>query len=200
MMRYRPDGSGEQIYATGLRNSVGFDWTPWDNSLYATDNGRDMLGDDFPPCELNRIKAGGFYGWPYINGFGDLDPDLGQNKPAKDKATLLATSISPVFGFRAHNAPLGMSFLSHPDRPDGYQRTALVALHGSWNRTEPDGYKVVALHWDQQGNITSEDFVSGFLRPDDDVIGRPVDIEEGMDGSIYISDDYAGAIYRVRYN
>jgi len=200
MMRYRPDGSGEQIYATGLRNSVGFDWAPWDNSLYATDNGRDMLGDDFPPCELNRIKAGGFYGWPYINGFGDLDPDLGQNKPAKDQAALLATSISPVFGFRAHNAPLGMSFLNHPDRPERYRRTALVALHGSWNRTEPDGYKVVALHWDQQGKITSEDFVSGFLRPDNDVIGRPVDIEEGMDGSIFISDDYAGAIYRVRYN
>ena len=200
MMRYRPDGSGEQIYATGLRNSVGFDWAPWDNSLYATDNGRDMLGDDFPPCELNRIKAGGFYGWPNINGFGDLDPDFGQNKPAEDKAALLATSISPVFGFRAHNAPLGMSFLNYPDRPDGYRRTALVALHGSWNRTEPDGYKVVALHWDQQGKITSEDFVSGFLRPDNDVIGRPVDIEEGMDGSIFISDDYAGAIYRVRYN
>lgn len=200
MMRYRPDGSGEQIYATGLRNSVGFDWAPWDNSLYATDNGRDMLGDDFPPCELNRIKAGGFYGWPNINGFGDLDPDFGQNKPAEDKAALLATSISPVFGFRAHNAPLGMSFLNHPERPDGYRRTALVALHGSWNRTEPDGYKVVALHWDQQGKITSEDFVSGFLRPDNDVIGRPVDIEEGMGGSIFISDDYAGAIYRVRYN
>ena len=200
MMRYRPDGSGEQIYATGLRNSVGFDWAPWDNSLYATDNGRDMLGDDFPPCELNRIKAGGFYGWPNINGFGDLDPDFGQNKPAEDKAALLATSISPVFGFRAHNAPLGMSFLNYPDRPDGYRRTALVALHGSWNRTEPDGYKVVALHWDQQGKITSEDFVSGFLRPNNDVIGRPVDIEEGMDGSIFISDDYAGAIYRVRYN
>lgn len=198
MMRYRPDGSGEQIYATGLRNSVGFDWAPWDNSLYATDNGRDMLGDNFPPCELNRIKAGGFYGWPYINGFGDLDPDFGQSKSAEDKAALLARSIPPVFGFRAHNAPLGMSFLKHPDRPERYQRTALVALHGSWNRTEPDGYKVVALHWDQQGKITSEDFVSGFLRPDNEVVGRPVDIEEGTDGSIFISDDYAGAIYRMR--
>ncbi|WP_438951436.1 hypothetical protein [Porticoccus sp.] len=75
-----------------------------------------------------------------------------------------------------------------------------MALHGSWNRTEPDGYKVVALHWDRQGEITSEDFASGFLRPDNKVIGRPVDIEEGIDGSIFISDDYAGAIYRVRHH
>jgi len=194
MMRYQPDGSGEEIYASGLRNSVGFDWAPWSGQLYATDNGRDLLGDNFPPCELNLIRQGGFYGWPYINGFSDLDPDLGEGK-----GSLLEESIPPVFGFRAHNAPLGIHFLHHGNRPENYRRTALVALHGSWNRSEPDGYKVVALHWDEAGNITSEDFLSGFLRPNDKVIGRPVDIEEGRDGSLYISDDYAGAIYRVLY-
>ncbi|WP_461481156.1 PQQ-dependent sugar dehydrogenase [Porticoccus sp.] len=193
MIRYRPDGSGEEIFATGLRNSVGFDWTPWDNRLYATDNGRDLLGDDFPPCELNLIQQGGFYGWPYINGFGALDPDYGPGQVQR-----LTTSISPAFGFRAHNAPLGIRFLRRQSHPD-YQRTALVALHGSWNRSEPDGYKVVALHWDRQGNISSQDFVSGFLQPGGQVIGRPVDIAEGADGSIYLSDDYAGAIYRVLY-
>ena len=194
MMRYQPDGSGEEIFATGLRNSVGFDWTPWSNQLYATDNGRDMLGDDFPPCELNLIKAGGFYGWPYINGFGELDPDLGLGKEP-----LLTSSLSPSYGFRAHNAPLGIHFLRHDNRPETFLRTALVALHGSWNRSEPDGYKVVTLRWDKLGNISSEDFLNGFLRPDQQVIGRPVDIEEGLDGSIYISDDYAGSIYRVLY-
>ena len=194
MMRFLPDGTEGQIYASGLRNSVGFDWAPWNNNLYATDNGRDLLGDNFPPCELNKIEQGGFYGWPYINGFGDLDPSYGQGKEV-----LLEHSISPSFGFRAHNAPLGIHFLRHPSRPDKYQRTALVALHGSWNRSEPDGYKVIALHWDKQGKITSEDFVSHFLKPDGRVIGRPVDIEEGLDGSIYISDDYTGAIYRVLY-
>ncbi len=193
MIRYQPDGTGEEIFATGLRNSVDFDWTPWNQRLYATDNGRDLLGDNFPPCELNLIQQGEFYGWPYINGFGVLDPDYG---PGHEQ--LLTTSISPDFGFPAHNAPLGIHFLRHQTQPN-YQRTALVALHGSWNRSEPDGYKVVALHWDKQGNISSEDFLSGFLLPGGQVIGRPVDIEEGTDGSIYLSDDYAGVIYRVLY-
>ena len=194
MMRFRPDGSDGHIYASGLRNSVGFDWTPWDNSLYATDNGRDLLGDDFPPDELNRIQQNGFYGWPYINGFGRLDP-----KHGLEKETLLNSSIAPSFGFKAHNAPLGIHFLRYDHRPRDYQRSALVALHGSWNRSEPDGYKVISLHWDTQGKITSRDFLNNFLQNDKHIIGRPVDIEEGLDGSIYISDDYAGAIYRVLY-
>lgn len=194
IMRFQPDGSQGHIYASGLRNSVGFDWAPWDNNLYATDNGRDLLGDDFPPCELNLIEPDGFYGWPYINGFGILDPDFGQGKD-----TLLDQSLSPSFGFRAHNAPLGIHFLRHPNRPAHYKKSALVALHGSWNRSTPDGYKVISLHWGEDGTITSKDFLSRFLRNDKQIIGRPVDIEEGPDGSIYISDDYAGVIYRVTY-
>jgi len=194
MMRFQPDGSKGHIYASGLRNAVGFDWAPWNNNLYATDNGRDLLGDDFPPCELNLIKPNGFYGWPYINGFGKLDPDYGQGKEA-----LLSNSISPSFGFRAHNAPLGIHFLRNPNQPPNYQHTALVALHGSWNRSTPDGYKVISLQWDENGNITSKDFLTNFLQNGEHIIGRPVDIEEGPDGSIYISDDYAGVIYRVLY-
>ncbi len=194
IMRFQPDGSQGHIYASGLRNSVGFDWAPWDNNLYATDNGRDLLGDDFPPCELNLIKSGGFYGWPYINGFGTLDPDLGLGKD-----TLLEQSLLPSFGFRAHNAPLGIHFLRHLNRPTHYKKSALVALHGSWNRSTPDGYKVISLHWGEDGTITSKDFLTHFLRNSQQIIGRPVDIEEGVDGSIYISDDYAGVIYRVTY-
>jgi glucose/arabinose dehydrogenase len=193
IMRFNADGSGGEIYASGLRNSVGMDWAPWDHTLYATDNGRDMLGDDFPPCELNRIEQGGFYGWPYINGFGVLDPDFGKGKEA-----LLKTALSPAFGFRPHNAPLGIHFLRHQPPLPGYERTALVALHGSWNRTVPDGYKVVALHWGADGAIEQRDFLSGFER-NGDVIGRPVDVAEAADGAIYVSDDYAGTIYRVSY-
>lgn len=193
IMRFNLDGSGGEIYASGLRNSVGMDWAPWNQQLYATDNGRDLLGDDFPPCELNRIERGGFYGWPYINGFGVLDPDLGKGKEA-----LLRTAISPTFGFRAHNAPFGMRFLRHAKPPPGFERTALVALHGSWNRSEPDGYKVVALHWREDGKIEQTNFLSGFER-EGKVTGRPVDVAEDADGAIYISDDYAGAIYRVFY-
>ncbi len=190
IVRYRPDGSGEQLYATGLRNAVGFDWRPGTDALYATDNGRDLLGDDFPPCELNRVVEGGFYGWPYANGDRVIDPDLGAGHEAE-----VARSIAPVHPFRAHNAPLGIHFVRGDALP-GFRGAALVALHGSWNRTRKDGYRVVSLHWDAQGRIEERDFVVGFER-DEDVIGRPVDVTEGPDGTIYLSDDYAGAIYRV---
>lgn len=198
MMRFNLDGSGGEIYASGLRNSVGFDWAPWtiDNGkgeLYATDNGRDMLGDDFPPCELNRIVQGGFYGWPYVNGFNVPDNDFSEGHDDK-----VQKSLPPAFGFRAHNAPLGIHFVRHAPAAAGFERTALVALHGSWNRSTPDGYKVVALRWNADGEITESDFLSGFLR-DGEVGGTPVDIAEGSDGTFYVSDDFNGAIYRVGY-
>lgn len=191
VMRFAPDGSGGEILATGLRNSVGLDWAPWDDALYATENGRDLLGDDVPPDELNRIVAGGFYGWPYIHGAALLDPDLGRGSEA-----LLATAIAPAHAFRAHTAPLGIRFLRHPDRPPGFERAALVALHGSWNRSEPDGYEVVSLHWDDAGRISERPFLAGF-RGEGRIIGRPVDVAEGPDGAIYVSDDYAGVVYRI---
>ncbi len=189
VMRMRADGTGAEIYATGLRNSVGFDWAPWDGALYATDNGRDLLGDEFPPDELNRIEQGGFYGWPYFNGFGVPDPDFGVQNPGD------ASTTDPAHGFRPHNAPLGIHFLRNLNRP-GYERAALVALHGSWNRTTPDGYKVVALRWRDDGTVEESDFLSGFLN-DDGIIGRPAFVTEGPDGVIYVSDDYAGVVYRV---
>ena len=191
ILRYRSDGSQEEIFATGLRNSVGFDWRPGTDELFATDNGRDLLGDDEPPCELNRIEKGGFYGWPVANGDRVPDPDFGEDQDER-----IASSIPPAHAFRAHNAPLGMTFVRHPDAPESIRGAAIVALHGSWNRSELDGYKVVSLHWDPQGRIHERDFLTGF-NVDDDVIGRPVDVVEGPDGTFYISDDYAGAIYRV---
>jgi glucose/arabinose dehydrogenase len=191
MLRMRPDGSGQEIFATGLRNSVGFDWQPGTGELFATDNGRDLLGDDFPPCELNRITPGGFYGWPYANGENVPDPDFGAGHEAQ-----IAKALPPVHGFRAHNAPLGIVFLRSPPAGDAYQGAALVALHGSWNRTQKDGYKVVSLHWKADGKIEERDFATGF-EAGGDLIGRPVDVAEGPDGAIYVSDDYAGVIYRV---
>jgi glucose/arabinose dehydrogenase len=191
LIRFKPDGTQAEVFASGLRNSVGFDWAPWDNSIYATDNGRDLLGDDFPPCELNRVVKGGFYGWPYVNGAGVADPDLGQANVA-----LAKTSINPAHDFRAHNAPLGMTFLRHPANVAQWPRAAVVALHGSWNRSKPDGYKLVLLEWDAKGAIVERDFVSGFER-DGKVIGRPVDVAEAGDGALLISDDYAGAVYRL---
>lgn len=190
MFRMRLDGSDKQLYATGLRNSVDFDWSPADGGLYATDNSRDWLGDDFPPDELNKIVKNGFYGWPYANADKIPDPDFGEGRQA-----LIAQSRAPSFEFRAHNAPLGIRFLRYQDNA-AYQHSALVALHGSWNRSSKDGYKVVSLHWDANGAIRAKDFMTGFLQGEQ-VQGRPVGIEEGADGDIYISDDYAGLIYRL---
>jgi glucose/arabinose dehydrogenase len=190
LMRYNLDGTGAEVYATGLRNSMGMDWAPWDQALYATDNGRDMLGDDYPVCELNRIEQGQFYGWPWYNDDNELDPDF--NNPPAD---IIDTAVAPVHGFRPHNAPLGMSFVNTDDWPDGFDRVALVALHGSWNRSSPDGYKVVSVHFDGD-DIHERDFLTGFELAGN-IIGRPVDVAQGGDGTIYISDDYAGAIYRI---
>lgn len=193
MLRFRPDGSEGEIFARGLRNSVGFDWRPGTDELYATDNGRDLLGDDFPPCELNRVVRGGHFGWPFANGDRVPDPDFG-----KGREETIASSLPPAHAFGAHNAPLGIAFVRRPDAPPALHGAALVALHGSWNRTRKDGYKVVSLHWTAGGGIEERDFLVGFEK-DEDVIGRPVDVAEGPDGAFYVSDDYAGSIYRVAH-
>jgi glucose/arabinose dehydrogenase len=191
MRVYAADGSGGREFATGLRNPTGFDWAPWDGALYATENGRDLMGDDIPPDELNRIEDGAFYGWPFVHGDGIVDPEHGKGAEAH-----IAASRRPVHAFRAHNAPLGMRFLRHPARGAAYERAALVALHGSWNRSEPDGYAVVSLHWGDAGEVIERPFVTGF-RGANGLIGRPVDVVEGPEGAVYVSDDYAGVIYRV---
>lgn len=191
LLSFALDGSAPQVFARGLRNAVGFDWQPGTGDLYATDNGRDLLGDDEPPCELNRVVEGGDYGWPVANGDRRLDPDFGAGNEAR-----AAASLPPAHPFGAHNAPLGIVFLRSERQPAGYRGRALVALHGSWNRTRKDGYKVVSLAWADDGSIREADFLTGFLS-DEDVIGRPVDVSEAADGTIFVSDDYAGAIYRV---
>ena len=191
ILRYRPDGSAEELFATGLRNAVDFDWQPGSGRLFATDNGRDLLGDDFPPCELDEVVEGGFYGWPFLNGDNVPDPDFGKHDDPR-----LALAIAPAHDFRAHNAPLGITFIRHPDAPAALRGAALVALHGSWNRRQKDGYKVVSLHWDESGRIEERDFMTGFLH-DDDVIGRPAHVAEGPDAAIYVSDDYSGSIWRI---
>ena len=151
------------------------------------------MGDDFPPCELNRIVKDGFYGWPIANGDRVPDPDFGAGQEER-----IAASIPPAHPFRAHNAPLGLTFVRGKGVPLAYQGAAVVALHGSWNRREKDGYKVVSLHFRENGLIEERDFATGF-ELDDDVIGRPADVAEGPDGAFYVSDDYAAVIWRIAY-
>ena len=186
--RFKPDNPELELFSTGLRNSVGFDWSPVDGKLYATENGRDWLGDHFPPDELNLIEKNNFYGWPYANGDRVPDPKYG-----KGHESLIEKSVPPVFNFGAHNAPLGITFIRNPDSKL-YQQ-ALVALHGSWNSSKKVGYKVVSLTI-KEGNITSRDLITGFLK-NGEVLGRPVHIVEGKHNELYLSDDFKGVIYRI---
>lgn len=190
IVRFKRDGGEPELFATGLRNTVGFDWRPETGELFGVDNARDWLGDDFPPDELNLIVEGGFYGWPYFNGDNVPDPDHGKDEKAKS-----LDPIPPAHAFQAHVAPLSITFLKH-QAGTPLEGAALVGQHGSWNRSVKIGYNVVSLHWDADGNITRKVFAEGFEK-DDDVIGRPVDVAEAPDGTLYISDDYADAIYKV---
>lgn len=196
MMVMNADGSDARIYATGLRNTVDFTWHAPTGGLYGTDNARDLLGNDIPQDELNLIVDGGFYGWPiaYDNRVYD---DYTDDSPAlRAKA---AASTVMAHGFGAHRAPLGIGFVRGDALPELYQNSMMAGLHGSWNSTVLVGYKVVSLHLADDGSITERGFLTGFLTADEDVLGRPVDVLEGADGALYITDDYAGVVYRVSY-
>lgn len=187
ILQYDLDGKNETIYATGLRNTTGFDWQPKSQLMFGVDNGRDYLGDDTPPEELNQIIKGHHYGWPYVYGNNIIDQDF------KDAPFSRLTMTPPVHEMAAHSAPLGLLFLK---KNKALKNTALVALHGSWNRSTKSGYKVVSLSFSKDKEITQKDFISGF-EIDDIVLGRPVDLAEDQHGNIYISDDYRGRIYKV---
>jgi glucose/arabinose dehydrogenase len=196
--RMKPDGSGIEVVARGVRNSVGFDWNPLDRSLWFTDNGRDMLGDDLPSDELNHLQRGADnFGFPYCHQ-GDLaDPEFGAQKPCSE-------FTPPVAKLGAHVAALGMRFYGASQFPAEYRGNIFIAEHGSWNRSRKSGYRVVRVALDAQGAvIKQEPFVSGWLRVDangrETVLGRPADVLVMPDGSLLISDDDGGAIYRVRY-
>lgn len=190
MIRFRADGSPAELFASGLRNTVGFDWHPSTGALYGVENGRDLLGDDFPPDELNLIERGGFYGWPNFHGNNVPDPEYGKDLDASRPGP-----VAPAHAFGAHVAPLSIRFLRH-QKSAAWRNTALVAQHGSWNRSEKAGYAIVSLHWNTDNTISQRPFLTGF-EVDGDVIGRPVDIMETGDGTLFVSDDLSGVIYRI---
>ena len=191
MMQVSSDGKLVP-YASGLRNTVGFDWQPSTGDLYGVDNGRDRLGDDVPPDELNRIVKGGHYGWPFRYGNNERDPKFGDEAPQG-----LAT-LPPAYRFGAHVAPLAVRFLK-ASRDPSLTDAALVTKHGSWNRSRKAGYEVVALRWRTDGSIEESPFMTGCL-DGDEVYCRPVDVIEAPDGTLYVSDDSNGAVYRLTYS
>ena len=191
IMEYNPDGSGERVFAEGVRNSVGFVFHPSTDEIWATENGRDNLGNDLPPDEINILRSGQDYGWPYC--YGKNIPD-----PAFDDSGRCTATEETVHDLQAHSAPLGLRFVSSAQFPEEWQGDLLVAYHGSWNRRPPTGYKVVRLNVEGNSIVGEEDFISGWLLDNGTSVGRPVDLIFGPeDGALYISDDKAGVIYRV---
>lgn len=191
------DGSDLKEYASGLRNSVFFTWHPVTKELWATEMGRDLIGDDIPPDEINIVKENGFYGWPYCYGKNVHDLTFDESTTAKEKCL---QSIPSHIDLQAHSAPLGLVFI--PDSwPEEYRGDLLVAYHGSWNRSTPTGYKVVRIKLDEKGNYEGvEDFITGWLdnvSSAEGALGRPVDLLFDKQGNLYLSDDKAGIIYKV---
>ena len=191
--RMNADGSGFEIVARGVRNSVGFDWHPRTGEMWFTDNGRDMLGDDQPPDELNRITVRGQnFGYPYCHGGTIRDPEYGGKHPCSE-------FVAPAQNLGPHVAALGMRFYTGTQFPAEYRNQVFIAEHGSWNRSQKIGYRVMLVRLDEQGRaVKYEPFAEGWLQGES-AWGRPADVVVAPDGSLLVSDDTAGAIFRVWY-
>jgi glucose/arabinose dehydrogenase len=190
--RIRPDGSGYEVYARGVRNSVGFDWHPETGELWFTDNGRDMMGDDMPSDELNHApRPGMHFGFPYCHQGDTPDPEHGGKRAC-------AALAPPAAKLGPHVAALGMRFYAGSQFPAEYRHNIFIAEHGSWNRSKKIGYRIARVAVSAGKVVRHEVFAEGWLQGES-VWGRPVDVEVMPDGSLLVSDDYAGAVYRISY-
>ena len=190
--RVNPDGSGYEVVARGVRNSVGFDWDPTTHDLWFTDNGRDYLGDNQPPDEINHApKAGLHFGYPYCHGGTIPDPEYGSKHACREFTT-------PIVTLGPHVASLGMRFYTGTMFPLKYQRQIFIAEHGSWNRSEKIGYRITLVSRDEQGRLRYSVFAEGWLQGQK-AWGRPADVLVMPDGALLVSDDLAGVIYRISY-
>lgn len=190
--RMAPDGTGLEIVARGVRNSVGFDWDPADGSFWFTDNGRDWMGDDMPSCELDHLTTPGqHFGFPYCHQGDTLDPEFGKGHSCADY-------VPPAAKLGPHMAPLGMKFYRGTMFPEKYRKAIFIAEHGSWNRSTPIGYQLAVAFPQADGTARTEVFANGWLKGNS-AWGRPVDVLELPDGSLLVSDDTADLIYRITY-
>jgi glucose/arabinose dehydrogenase len=190
--RMKPDGSGLEIFARGVRNSVGFDWNPLTKQLWFTDNGRDSMGDNIPPDELNIAPQLGMnFGFPNCHGSNIPDPEYGNPSHCK-------SSTPPALELPAHVAALGMRFYTGSMFPPEYKNQIFIAEHGSWNRSTPIGYGVVLVRVENNKPVKWEPFAEGWLQ-NGRARGRPVDVQVMPDGALLVSDDTANAIYRITY-
>jgi glucose/arabinose dehydrogenase len=196
ILEYNPDGSGMRVYASGLRNAVGIAVNPKTGELWASVNERDGLGNDLVPDYITHVQDGGFYGWPWFYMGGHQDPRLpGTHPELKDKV------ITPDVILQPHNASLQMTFYDGKQFPVEYQGDIFACEHGSWNRSSRAGYEVIRVPLRQTGHATGEyeDFLTGFVVDDESVWGRPVGVTAAPDGSLLVSDDGSGSIWRISY-
>jgi glucose/arabinose dehydrogenase len=198
MIRMNRDGSGREVVATGIRNSVGHAFNPKDGSLWFTDNQVDGMGDEIPPGELNRMpEMGRWYGHPYYGGGSTRTNEYKDNEIPAD---LMAKYVEPQVEMIAHAADLGMMFYTGKMFPEKYHNAIFSAQHGSWNAVKPRGARVMVTFLDDDGNAAkTEPFAEGWMNENGVYLGRPVDVQQYVDGSILVSDDKAGAIYRISY-
>lgn len=193
ILEINPDGSGERIFASGLRNPVGMDWQPTTKTLYTAVNERDELGDDLVPDYLTSVKEGAFYGWPYSYFGQNEDPRRKDERP-----DLVKKAVMPDVPLGSHTASLGLAFYDGTAFPEKYRNGAFIGQHGSWNRSEFSGYKVMFVPFNDGKPGKPEDFLTGFVAgKDKDVYGRPVGVAVLPDGSMLVADDAAGRIWRV---
>jgi len=195
----KKDGSDFKEYARGLRNTVFFTWNYVDGKMWGTDMGRDKLGDDLPPDEINIIEEGKNYGWPTCYGKNIHDTNFDKNTYIRNPC-MEPFEMASHIDLQAHSAPLGLAFVPEEGWPEDYWYNLLVAYHGSWDRSVPVGYKVERIKLDAEGNyLGREDFISGWLTKNNESLGRPVDIMVQPGGIMYLSDDKAGVIYKITY-
>jgi glucose/arabinose dehydrogenase len=222
LLRALPDGSARAVYASGLRNTIGFGWHPGSGLLYGFDHGSDYHGDDTPPEELNQLRANKHYGWPYCYGTRQPDPQVFNDPPGTTKADFCPGTEAPVLTYTAHAAPIGLAFYTGSQFPAEFRNDAFVAFRGSWNRAQPSGYRVARVRFDAAGRATAvQDFATGWLmdtpppsftqvgpnappseqnrarRPAQ--FGRLAGLAMAADGSLLVAEDQNGVIYRITY-
>ena len=197
ILEVNPDGTGEIIYASGLRNPVGMGWAPGTNTLWTAVNERDKLGDDLVPDYITSVKKGGFYGWPYSYFGQHEDPRMKGLRP-----DLVAKAIVPDVSVGAHTASLGLAFYTADKFPEAYRGGAFIGQHGSWNKSSLSGYKVAFVPF-KNGKPTGgvQDFLTGFIADHDkgEVYGRPVGVAVAADGAVLVADDVSSSVWRVAF-
>ncbi|ULH17141.1 PQQ-dependent sugar dehydrogenase (plasmid) [Deinococcus sp. KNUC1210] len=210
MLRIAPDGSSREVYARGLRHTIGFDWQPGTGKLFGLDQGSDWHGDDQPPEELNQIVRNQDYGWPYCFANQQADPYVNNPPPGNLKKEAFCTTQTKgsMLTYTAHAAAISFSFYTGTQFPAEYRHDAFATFRGSWNRSEPSGYQLARVHFDEQGNpVSITPFVSGFVYHDDAQteangwaqFGRLAGMAQDTDGSLLFTDDQSGVLYRLSY-